>query len=88
MGIKIDIDYDVADDVTVAVLRDVLQGVAKEINDLIVKSSHMILENYEYEDLMNHIEDLVSVKRTLKYMTRPSEHKEIDDMLDKIITGT
>jgi len=88
MGIKIDIDYDVADDVTVAVLRDMLQGIAKEINELIIKSGRVPLEKYEYEDYANHLEDLVSVKRTLKYMTRPSEHKEIDDMLDKIITGT
>lgn len=88
MGIKIDIDYDVADEVTVAVLRDMLQGIAKEINELIIKSGRVPLKKYEYEDYVNHIEDLVSVKRTLKYMTRPSEHKEIDDMLDKIITGT
>ena len=85
MGIKIDIDYDVADDITVAVLRDSLESLAREVKDQIPKLYS--LKDHELDDLGNSLEYLGNIKETLKYMTPHSKHKEIDDMVKNIVFG-
>ena len=73
MNLTLDIDYEMADKITVANLKDCYERIGNELRDLAAIEK---LQPYQEEDMEDAISNRVAIRKVLSYFMTHEEAKE------------